>query len=103
MVNKENIEKLIKEEKYADVIEIFSKEYLENFKSILDYNNIVYNSDITLIECISLLEFKIPESMSIIHIPTEVVYSESREIDSRANLALNWYDKWLEAVENLKN
>ena len=64
---------------------------------------IEYKDDITLIECISLIDVFVPLGESITHVPMTTIYNESREIESRANFALNRYEKWLENVNSLMN
>ncbi|MBR3881648.1 MAG: hypothetical protein IKJ36_00080 [Clostridia bacterium] len=103
MIDKEKISNLINDKKFKEVINEFSAVFLEKLKTILDFYKIDYNDDITLIECISIIEFKVPNSEIIVHVPMEIIFNESREIESRANFALNRYEKWLENVNSLMN
>lgn len=103
MINKEEIIKLIENKKYQDVLNQFSEDYLINLKSILDFHKIPYNDNLTLIECVSIVECRIPNSEIILHVPMETIYNESREIESRVSFAVNWYDRWLENINNMRN
>ena len=98
MIDKEKISNLINDKKFKEVINEFSAVFLEKLKTILDFYKIDYNDDITLIECISIIEFKVPNSEIIVHVPMEIIFNESR-----ANFALNRYEKWLENVNSLMN
>ena len=59
MIDKEKISNLISDKKFKEVINEFSAVFLEKLKTILDFYKIDYNDDITLIECISIIEFKV--------------------------------------------
>ena len=103
MIDKEKITKLIENKKFVEVIFEFHEDFLFNLKKVLELYKIEYKDDITLIECISIIEFKVPNSEIIVHVPMEIIFNESREIESRANFALNRYEKWLENVNSLMN
>lgn len=103
MIDKEKIIKLIENKKYVEVIFEFHEDFLFNLKKVLELYKIEYKDDITLIECISLIDIFVPLGESITHVPMTTIYNESREIESRANFALQWYDRWMENVSSLKN
>ena len=103
MINKEEIIKLIENKKYQDVLNQFSEDFLFNLKKVLDFYKIEYKDNITLIECISLIDVFVPLGESITHVPMTTIYNESREIESRVSFAMNWYDRWMENINNMRN
>lgn len=103
MINKDEIKKLINEKNFEEVLEIFSKEYLDCLKMVLEKNNIKYEQDISLIDAIMLVDINIPNSELITHTPMETIFMETREIESRVNYALNWYDKWIQNLQIILN
>lgn len=103
MIDKEEILKLIENKKFDNVLNQFSEDFLINLKTILDFHKIPYKTDLTLIECISIIECKIPNSEVILHLPMETIYNETREIESRVSFAMNWYDRWIENINSLRN
>ena len=103
MIDKKNIIELIENNKCEEALEIFSNEYLEKLKEILEKNNISISQDISLIEAMMYIDVSIPNSEIITHIISEAVFTESRELISRVNYALNWYDRWMENVQNILN
>ena len=102
MINKSESEKLIEEGKFVEVIDEFYIDCFEKIKEVLDFFKIKYEDNITLIECISLIDTFVPNGEIITYFPVEIFFVESREIDSRARFALNWYDTWLVNLEEIK-
>lgn len=103
MIDKKRIKELIENNKYEEALEIFASEYLGKLKEILEKNNISIKEDISLIEAMMYVDVNIPNSEIITHVISETVFLESRELVSRVNYALNWYDRWLENVQNILN
>lgn len=103
MIDKDEIKKMIDNKNFENVFKIFYQEYLEKLKKILEKNNITYNEKMTLIDIIMLVDAKIQNSELITHTPMETIFMENRDPESRANYAINWYDRWISNVQNMLN
>ncbi len=101
MIDKIKIKQLIENKNFEEVFRCFYEEYLEKMKMILDKKNVKYDEDITLIDAIMLVDISIQNSELVTHTPMETIFVETREPESRANYALNWYDRWLSNVQNM--
>lgn len=103
MIDKSKLKELLNQNKLNIVYEAIFNEYIDTLKDLLIRNGITIDDDITLIECITLVELKIPNSELITHIPLEAIFNESRELESRMEYAITWYDKWKENINNVIN
>ena len=101
MIDKIEIKKLIENKEFEETFKIFYEDYLEKLKMVLDKKNVKYDENITLIDAIMLVDISIPNSELITHTPMEAIFMETREAESRANYALNWYERWLSNIQNI--